>query len=190
MSKQDERLQLLDDYLSGTLAGDEASHFEEQLFEAAAAGNAGEAVFVEKLQTKAEWLAKQKQFGEAHTRASVEETLGSGRPIFMVDLGAGGEIPMPAWPTGTEVVIFELRVDMRSYEQVGIAHVGPDGSEIITFRDVTCDPDSGHIFGSCMASVAALAYSRLPVTMHITGARDGKRHEVATVKALAPLSLP
>ena len=195
MSEQDERsaghgrpsrLGLLDDYLSGTLAGDEAARFEEELFEAAAEGQAAEAVFVEKLQRTAEWLAAQHQFGEAPTRARIEELLASGRPVHMVDLCKGGEIPMTPWPDETEVVLFELHVDMRGYEQIELASFGPDGSHVITFRDVTCDPETGHILGCCLASVAALAYAALPVTMHLTGALDGKRHEVATVKTLAP----
>ena len=66
-----------------------------------------------------------------------------------------------------------------SYEHVAIDAERPDGTHVITFRDVAYDPDDGAVYGVCMEPVARMGMRSGELRWRISGVRTGKRELVA-----------
>lgn len=173
-------LERLDDYESGALT--DADAFEEELFERAAAGNAVELQFLDAVCNELAFLARKNQFGESHSAEEIAELRAKNPHAHYVDLGSGGAVPIAAWPSDTNRVIFQIRLDLRGYEHVEIENVRPDGTPIITFRDVRCDPNDGNVYGVCFESLARLAFAHGPVIARVSGVQEGERKLVARIE--------
>ncbi len=173
-------LEQLDDYESGALV--ESDAFEEELFDRAAAGDSAELTFLDAVCNELAFLARKKQFGESHTAEEIAQLRAENPHAHYVDLGSGGVVGIPAWPSDTNRVIFHIRLDLRGYEEVEVENARPDGTPIITFRGVRCDPHDGNVYGVCFESLARLAFAHGPVIARVTGVQDGARKLVARLE--------
>jgi hypothetical protein len=177
-----EAIERLDDYVSCVLGEGEAASFEEELFELAARGDDEALHFLDSTTEELSFLASKKQFGESHTRAEIEQLRAENAHAHYIDMGSGGVVTVPIWPDATNRVIFHFKVDLRGYEHVEVESVRPDGTPVITFRDVRCDPSNGNIYGVCFESLARMAFVHGPVVARISGLRDGERKLVTEVE--------
>lgn len=172
MSDAREPLSLLDDYVSGHLSEEGALEFEEQLFEAAAAGRAPDLVYFDSLLRSADFVCRIGGFAGGATRAQVDAVLASGMKVHYFDLGAGGRATVPPWPAGTQIVITKLSVDVREYESVDVDVITPEGVKIKTFRDVQPAED-GSLYAVCEEPLARMSFQRGRVISRITGEKRG-----------------
>jgi hypothetical protein len=179
MSLDPEDLARVDDYLSGAMAEDEASDFEAQLFEAAAAGGAPGLRFVDDFFGLATWFASRGGFSGGATRAQVDELLKLPN-VHYLELESG--VPVAAWPSDTKFVAYRVPVDVRGFEHVDVTLFKADGSHVKDFRDVQCDPHDGALYGVCDAPLATWTFRKYPVIARVQGSRDGERKLIATLR--------
>lgn len=174
-------LERLDDYESGALA--EADAFEEELFALAARDEAADLQFFDAVQNELGFLATKKQFGESHSAEEIARVRAENPRAHYIDLGSGGApVDVEPWPADTNRVIFQIRLDLRGYEQVEVENARPDGTPIITFRGVRCDPNDGNIYGICFENLARLAFANGPVITRVSGVRDGERKVLGKIE--------
>jgi len=178
MSSAEDALTQLDDYLSAAMSDAHAAEFEERLFADAAAGNAPELAQLDAFFTRAQWFASRGGFSSGATAEQIAE-LRSLPNVHYIDVQAHTEVG--AWPQDTKFVVYRLDVDLRGYENIDIALVTPDGEHRKWFRDVTCDPADGALYGACDAPLAASAFRHEPLIARVQASRSntGKRELVA-----------
>jgi hypothetical protein len=172
MSSAREDLLLLDDYLSGHLDDEGASEFEEQLFEAAANGQAPELVYLDGLIRWADFVCRIGGFAGGATRAQVDAVIASGLPVHYFDLGAGGRVAVPPWPEETKIVIIRLAVNVLGYENIDVDVTTFEGQKIKTFRDVQPAED-GSLYAVCEEPLARISFQRGRVISRIIGEKKG-----------------
>ena len=180
MSASGERLDRLDDYLSGHMPEAEAARLEEDLFEAAAdASDDGDVAFLDQLARMSAMLAAVDGLRGGGTRAMVDLVNKSGLRVHYVDLGAGGPVDYPAWANGTEIVVTRLGVDLRGWENANVEVSDADGKPVMTFRDVACDPDEGAVYAICQEPLARYFFLRSRTISRVVATRDGHRETLA-----------
>ena len=172
MSDAREPLSLLDDYVSGHLSDEGALEFEEQLFEAAAAGQAPDLVYFDGLLRSADFVCRIGGFAGGATRAQVDAVLASGIKVHYFDLGTGGRVEVPSWPAGTQIVIIRLAVNVLDYEDIDVDVLTPEGVKIKTFRDAQPAED-GSLYAVCEEPLARMSFQRGRVISRITGEKKG-----------------
>lgn len=178
MTAADDSLALLDDYLSAAMADAHAADFEERLFAAAAAGHVPELSYLDTFFEQAQWFASRGGFSSGGTAQQIAE-LRKLPHVHYIDVLPITQVS--AWPADTKFVVYRLDVDLRGYENIDVALVTPDGEHRKWFRDVTCDPADGALYGACDAPLAAATFRHEPLIARIQASRSesGKREVVA-----------
>lgn len=179
MSTSRPTLSELDDYLHDGLPASDVDGFEERLFDAAQHGESDAVEFLHQLQKSVSWLAKEHQFGEGHTRAFVDALLAKDQTVHYLAIEPRGAVEIPMWKDGTTRVVIHTQLDVRGYEQVQVVAGLEGGEPLITFRDVACDPNDGHLYAVCFEPLAKMAFSVGRLCWRITGQRAGQRETLA-----------
>jgi hypothetical protein len=182
MTARSDSLSRLDDYVNGILSDEEAADFEAALFDDVARGEDADAVFLAGLVQNAQFLAARGNFGLARRRAEIEELVARGPSVHYIDLGSGGPVKVSPWGPSTELVVFCTKVDLRGYEDIDFEVERPDGTPIKTFRDVSYDPDDGHVYAVCEEPLARLSFGQGQVTLRVKATQAGARREVTTIQ--------
>lgn len=184
----DDRLEQVDDYVSGHMNDGEAASFEVALFEAAGeaptAGLAAEGTFVDDLTRMTALYVSHGGLVDGATRAHVDALYASGARVHYVDIvprADGGPVPFPRWGPDIDVVVARLAVDLRGHGLVDVENVTGDGRPIKTFRDVACDPADGAMYAICQERLARLAFGQGRVIARFISKQGGKRETVAVI---------
>jgi hypothetical protein len=169
----------LDDYVSGDMPDADVAGFEEELFAAAAAGRAAEAEFVDQFVQLGRHLTLRAGFDMGSTRARVDELIAAGLNVQILEpeSAADGSHAFPPIREDAELVVTVIPFDVRGYDSLEVAIERPDGSPLKTFRDVSCDPETGYLYALCEAPLARLSVHR-HVVARIFGKRGRDRHEL------------
>ena len=173
------RLEHLYDYVTGSMTDDEAAGFEEELFAAAAHGDAEEARWFERFRLLVEYLGKGDFFIRGATAEDVAALVKGGSKVHVVELGPG-VIPYEL-RTDVDIVVTHVPVDVRDYESVEASIENPDGRVLHTFRDCLGDPTTGHLYAICATPLANMAWGGGPRLGRVTGVKRGEteRKELA-----------
>jgi hypothetical protein len=167
----------LDDYTSGALSDAEAEAFETELFARAARGEAPEAELAERLRRAAEWVGRRGGFKAGSTRAEVDALLASGLHVVLAEFGdATKPVEIPAFPPDLDLYIYRVDVDVRGYTNVDVVVETEDGRHIKTFRDLSCDPADGSLYGVCEAPLARMAFGHRLFWKLMVGRGAERRH--------------
>jgi hypothetical protein len=172
MTAADDSLARLDDYLSAAMSDAQAASFEEELFAEAAAGRAPELGYLDSFFEQAKWFASRGGFSSGATAEQIAE-LRKLPHVHHIDVEADTRVG--AWPVDTQFVVYRLDVDLRGYENIDVELVTPDGEHRKWFRDLTCDPKDGALYGACDAPLAASAFRFEPLIARIEACRRGQR---------------
>jgi hypothetical protein len=189
MSRAADRIDQLDDYVSGHMNDADAATFEADVFEAAARGAAGDAAFLDAATRMLTVFGRHGGFATGGTRADVDALVAAGMKIHFVELDVSGSAtaPFPLWGAGVEVVVARLGgVDLRPYGLMDIEVETADGSPVKTFRDVTCDPTDGALYAICQEPLARLAFARGRTISRVI-AKQGARREIVATLDVSPL---
>ncbi|HEV8551297.1 MAG TPA: hypothetical protein VGQ57_19750 [Polyangiaceae bacterium] len=174
-------LSALDDYTTGVMSDADAEAFEEALFARAAAGDAPEAEFAERLRRASEWIGRRATFNVGSTRAELDALLASGLRVHYLDFGDGSRpIDIAPLPPDLEIFAYRLGVDLRGYGAVDVVVETPSGEYIKTFRDVRSDPTDGALYGVCEAPLAEISFRRGTVRSKVMAGHGAERKLVAT----------
>lgn len=173
------------DYETDALSEEEAQAFEERLFAAAAQGAAPEAAFLDQVTRSGQFLHSRGTWDFSSTKARVDELIASGLKVQVIDPEPGPDLYLPTIEDDAEVVVTVFRLDARGYDSLELRCTRPDGSELKTFRDVTCDPEDGHLYAMCEAPLARITYQQPCIVTELIGTRGGERHTVAKFEARA-----
>lgn len=184
MSGHRQPFEALEDYQSGGMSDADAAGFEEELFAAAAAGNADEASFVDRIALIARYLEPRGGFDIGSTRARVDELLASGLRVQLIDPPPAAEVKMPPLDPEAELVITHIAVDVRGYDSVDVVIETPDGTELKTFRDVGWDPHDGTLYAVCEGPLARLSAQVPRVISRVIGTRMGEKHQIAVFESV------
>ena len=176
MTAADDSLARLDDYLSAAMSDADASAFEEELFALAAEGRAPELSYLDTFFEQAQWFTSRGGFSSGATAEQIAE-LRKLPGVHHIDVGADTRVS--AWPADTKYVVYRLDVDLRGYENIDVALVTPEGEHRKWFRDVTCDPTDGALYGACDAPLAASTFRFEPLIALVSASRGGERQIVA-----------
>lgn len=182
MSDPAKTLEELDDYVHGVLEEEHVARFEEELFLQLEAGDNPALSFADELAARLSWLVSHQHFGESRTRREVEALRASNPHVHYQFLAAGQRTELAGWSEDTELVVIHLGVDLRGYEHAEMHAQRPDGTPIITFRDVRCDPEDGNVYAVCFEPLARLAFASGPVQGKLTGLRNGRRELIAELE--------
>jgi hypothetical protein len=185
MSDPREPFAELVDYESGELSDAEAAAFEETLFAAAAEGQAAEATFVDKVSLIGQYLLPRGGFDIGSSRARVDALIAAGLRVQLVDPALAEVMEIPAVADDTEIFVTLLRMDVRGYDSVDAIVQKPDGSELKTFRDIGCDPQTGYVYAVCEAPLARIAAKQRRTITRVVGTRDGVAHTLAVFESRA-----
>jgi len=183
MTTADEALALLDDYLSTAMSDAHAASFEEALFAEAAAGRAPELGYLDALFEQATWFATRGGFSSGASAELIAE-LRQLPGVHHIEVGANTLVD--AWPADTKFVVYRLDVDLRGYEQIDVAIVTPSGEHRKWFRDVTCDPNDGALYGACDAPLAASTFRMEPLIARVVAARAGGEQKLVAELRVTP----
>lgn len=175
----------LDDYLSGFMPDEAAACFEEALFAASAAGECGEAEFVDRLGQFGRYLRDRVGLSLGSSRALVDRIRASGLKVEYTELAPGVPVHGARIADDTDIVISRVDVDLRGYSDIEVQIELPDGTPLKTFRDVDCAPEDGALYAVCEATLARMAQS-VHTIARIIATRDGKRVQVAALESLPP----
>jgi hypothetical protein len=174
------RLEHLDDYVTGTMPDDEAASLEEELFAAAARGEAEEARWFERFQLLVGYLAKGDFLVRGATAEDVTALEKGGAKVRVISLVEGEQISYER-RTDVDIVVTHVPVDVRDYESVEATIENPDGRVLHTFRDCMGDPATGHLYAICATPLANMAWGGGPRVGRVTGVKRGEteRRELA-----------
>jgi hypothetical protein len=179
----------LDDYMTGVMSDVDAAAFEESLFWAAAEGRGGEAAFVDKAIRIGQYLEPRGGWDIGSSKARIDALMASGLKVQIID----PEQPAPGEPLrltpiadDAEIVVTVIRLDGRGYDSLDVLIEKPDGTELKTFRDVSCDPETGHFYAVCEAPLARISTQQRHIVSTIIGTRQGEKHTLARFETLAP----
>lgn len=186
----DERaaFEALDAYQTGEMPEAEAASFEEELFAAAAVGDAAEALFVDRLSLIGQYLAPRGGWDIGSTRARVDQLIAAGLRVQVLDPEPGppGEpLRMPPIDDDAEIVATRVAIDVRGYDSVRVIVEKPDGTELKTFRDIGFDPTDGHVYAVCEAPLARISARQKHVRSRVIGTRAGSDHVIAVFETVA-----
>ncbi len=169
-------LERLDDYVSGTMADDDAAAFEEALFGAAAAG---EVDFVDRLARGSAFLFERGTFYMGATRRELDALAAKGLRVYVLDLGRPGACEA-RFEANCDVFVTRLDARLHGIEYVDVEIEIPGHGVLKTMRDVRVDPEDGAIYGACERDLALAAYSGGRTISRVLATRDGRRELVAT----------
>ncbi|HVY27228.1 MAG TPA: hypothetical protein VHB79_11795 [Polyangiaceae bacterium] len=184
MSEPRKPFEALEEYQSGGMPDADAAGFEEELFAAAAAGTAEEASFVDRVALIGRYLEPRGGLDIGSTRARVDQLLGSGLRVQLIEPAPAPSVQMPPLDPDAEIVITHVAVDVRGYDSVDVVVETPDGTELKTFRDVGWDPDDGTMYAVCEGHLARLAAQVPRVVSRIIGTRAGQKHQIAVFESV------
>lgn len=177
----------LDAYESGEMSDADSLGFEEELFSAAAAGQAAAADFVDQVSRLGHFLLGRGGFDIGSTRARVDELIARGLRVQVMspDPGAivGGVMSLPAITDDAQIVVTHIPLDVRGYESVDVIIEKPDGTPLKTFRDIGWDPSDGSIYAVCEAPLARISAAAGRLRSTVVGKRAGQEHIVAVFEA-------
>ena len=185
VSAQREPFAELVDYETGVLPDAQAAAFEEELFAVAAAGRAEEAAFVDKISLIAQHLVPRGGFDIGSTRARIDQLLAAGLRVQIIDPDPSLSLQLPPIDDDAEIVVTVIRLDGRGYDSIDVVVEKPDGTELKTFRDVSCDPDTGFFYAVCEAPLARISLQQRHIVSHIIGTRNGTKHTLASFATIA-----
>jgi len=178
----DDDLRSLSDYVSGAKAETEIEEFEAQLFARAALGEAPEAEFLDRVALLGRTLQQRAGLEIGGRRARIDELRAKGFRVAVIEAKPGLNQP-PPWDPDAEIVVTDYVFDLRGYTNIDVDVETSDGERLKTFRDVSCDPDDGHVYAICEAPLARLA-ERVHCRLRVYATRDGTRREVVVVETL------
>jgi len=175
------RLEQLDDYVSGVMTDAEATTFEETLFED---DNEETVRFFDRSQRLLLWLAEMGGFDPMFgpevdalkQRVKVH--------VVTIDPSRGKKMTIDRWPSEMEVIVFHCVVDTRGYEEIEAEVQNPNGTPIKTFRGIVPEPSTGNVYSVCSEPLARMAYADAPRFTRITGVKNGKRETIAEIESV------
>jgi len=188
MSDERAPFETLDAYQTGEMSEAEAARFEEELFTMAAAGDADEALFVDRLSLIGRYLLPRGGWDFGSTRARVDQLIAAGVRVQVLDPepGAPGEpIRIPKIDDDAEIVATRIAIDVRGYDSVRAIVEKPDGTELKTFRDIGFDPADGSMYALCEATLARISAQQRHIRMRVIGTRAGHDHVIAVFETIA-----
>jgi hypothetical protein len=188
MSDQRAPFEALDAYQTGDMPEAEAAGFEEELFASAAAGDAAEALFVDRLSLIGQYLAPRGGWDFGSTRARVDQLIVAGLRVQVLDPepGAPGEpLRIPKIDDDAEIVATRIAIDVRGYDSVRAIVEKPDGTELKTFRDIGFDPVDGSTYALCEAPLARISAQQRHIRTRVIGTRAGQDHVIAVFETIA-----
>lgn len=173
----------LDAYQSGEMSDADAAGFEEELFVSAAAGNAAEADFVDRLSRIGRFLSGRGGFDIGSTRARVDQLLAAGHRVQMLAAGeenlVGGVFQLPRIADDAEIVVTHLPLDLRGWDSVDVVVEKADGTVLKRFREIGWDPNDGTVYAVCEAPLARISAAVGHVRSTVLGKRAGQEHVIA-----------
>lgn len=178
-------LEALDDYVTGTMQGEEADAFEEALFAAAARGEDHDARWFERFNLL--WFARGEVLIRPTTAADIDAMRGAGLDVCLLEWGAGGDVEYT--PSDAQYVVTRVGCDVRGYDAVVTTIENPDGRVLHTFPDCLGEPGTGHLYAVCGARLANLSWGGGPRVIRVTGAKQGaaERQQIALYR-LTPVA--
>ena len=182
MSRKNESLRALDDYLSGVLPEAAAARFEDDLFERAALGSAPEAEFVDQLVALGRTLQGRAGLELGASPSRIEALRAEGFRVDVADARPGVNQPA-AWSPDADIVVTHYLFDLRGYTKIDVDVEAPDGTRLKTFRDVSYNPSDGTVYAMCEARLARLAET-VHARLRVHGTRDGERREIVVFETL------
>jgi hypothetical protein len=178
----------LDDYMMGVMSDVDAAAFEERLFSAAASGRADEAAFVDKAIRIGQYLDPRGGWDIGSSKARVDALVASGLKVQIIDpepSAPGQPLRLAPVADDAQIVVTVLRLDGRGYDSLEVLIAKPDGTELKTFRDVSCDPETGYLYAVCEAPLARISMQQRHLVSTLIGTRQGERHTLARFETLA-----
>lgn len=185
MSEPMKPFERLDDYQLGAMSEAEAVGFEDELFAAAASGAAHEATFVDRVSLIGQYLVPRGGFDFGSTRQRVEQLIAAGHRVQIIAPEPSAQLHMPPLDPDAELVVTQLRLDLRGWDSLDFIIEKPDGTELKTFRDVNCDPETGNVYALCEAPLARISLLNRHIVTRIVGTRAGKREEIGRFESFA-----
>jgi hypothetical protein len=176
----------LDAYQSGGMPDEEATGFEEELFSAAAAGSAAEAVFVDHISKLGQFTLPRGGFDVGSTRERIDQLIAMGLRVQVLEPASfeDGIARFPAISDDAELVATYLPLDLRGYDSISVVLEKPDGTYLKTFRDIGWDPKDGSTYALCEAPLARLSAKVGLIRSRIIGFKAGQEHVIAEFATL------
>lgn len=191
MSPRRPLLTQLDDYVTGHLPDDEASSFEEALFDAVASGGAAsrdtplDAAFFDELHRTLPFAGRFGVIGASVDSAVLTRLEREGHRVHYIECALEHTTVVHPWPDGIDLVLTRLDIDARGYDTLDVEVVRDhDGLLIKTFKDTGCDPLDGRIYALCEEPLARLSmlHQPFPVTCRVVAFRGGERLELGSFR--------
>jgi hypothetical protein len=175
----------LDDYQQGVMADADAASFEDELFATAAAGQAEEVAFVDRVSLIGQYLGPRGGLDVGSTRQRVEQLIAAGHRVQIMAPEPADQVQFPPIDPDAELIVTQLCLDLRGYDALDFIIEKPDGTELKTFRDVQCDPETGNVYALCEAPLARISLLNRHIITRIMGTRAGKREEIGRFESFA-----
>lgn len=178
----------LDAYVTGDMSDADAAGFEEELFEAAARGNATDAAFVDQVSRLGRFIDGHGGFDVGGSRARVDELLAKGLRVQL--LAAEPQSPddhvirFPKIEDDAELVVTHLPLDVRGYDSVDVVIEKPNGEVLKRFRDIGFDPHDGSVYAVCEAPLARISAAVGLVRATVIGKRDEREQVIASFESI------
>lgn len=185
MSTAHEPFAQLVDYETSGMDDAAAAAFEEQLFADSAEGRALEAAFVDRVTRIGQFLLPRGGWDIGSSKARVDSLIAAGLRVQIIDPPPSASMQVPPVDDDAEIVVTVFRLDARGFDSIDVVCSKPDGTELKTFRDVSCDPDSGHFYAVCEAPLARIAAKQRHIHTRVIGTRDGQQHTLAEFDTLS-----
>jgi hypothetical protein len=174
----------LDAYQCGEMSDADAQGFEDELFAAAALGQADEAKFVDHVTRLGQYLIGHCGFDIGSTRAQVQALLAKGLRVQQLAAGPesliDGVYQLPKIADDAQIVITHVPLDVRGYDSVDVIVEKPDGTVLKRFREIGWDPEDGTVFAVCEAPLARIAAAVGHIRSTVIGKRADVEHVIAT----------
>ncbi len=171
------------DYETGATSDADAERFEEELFAAAAAGEASEADFVDHMARLAQHLEPRGGFDIGSSRARIDQLIASGLRVQLIEPVPGDERVEPI-DDDAEIVATHVPIDVRGYDSVDVEIARSDGTKLKTFRDIGWDPLDGTVYAVCEGTLARISAKQRDIRSRVIGYRGGKAHVIATFRTI------
>jgi hypothetical protein len=185
MSEPFNPFERLDDYQQGVMPDVDAASFEDELFALAAAGQAEEAAFVDQVSLIGQYLGPRGGLDMGSTRQRVEQLIAAGHRVQIMAPEPAEQIWFPPIDPDAELIVTQIRMDLRGWDSLDFIIERPDGTELKTFRDVNCDPETGNVYALCEAPLARISLLNRHSITRIIGTRAGQREEIGRFESFA-----
>lgn len=172
MSRPDD-FERLDDYVSGHLDDAEAARLEEQLFAAAAAGNAAMLRRFDALTTRLHELGARGTFAATVTPAYAEEYQRLSK-LRVTVYAYPDKVDVDALLARTDITFIKLPVDLRDVDRVDLEMGTRQHPSVKVMPEVDFTPDAGCIVMCCEHELATQGLSKDIVTT-VVGYKGGER---------------